>query len=839
MYSFFTRLQIVYIKYQQDLSISFPFRTFTRHLYWYHNLRIAIHTMKNILIALLLFGFTSPMRAQNPSDAQLEDLGRGVTAIPGQSNGMFVSWRLLATDTKSTTFDLLRNGSAIATDINTTTCYADATGTSGHTYQVVTKVNGEAVDTTEAIVPWSDYFYQLHLDLPTASGCTYTPGDCSAGDVDGDGEYEIIVKWDPSNAKDNSQGGTTGNVFLDCYKVNWAAGGAKATPEKLWRIDLGVNIRAGAHYTQFMVYDFDGDGRAEMMCKTAPGSKDGLGEYVSTAATDSKIQSCNNSKNWRNNDGRIDGGYEFLTVFEGFSGRAIHTVFYKPNRNATTAGTESTGTFNWDDRSGKTDKASYGNRGERYLAAVAHLDGIDKNAYGIFSRGYYTYAYIWAVGFDGTQLSDKWYHSSHNKNQYKVTDAEGNTKTYTPGAPTGKSDGSRTMYGNGNHNLSIGDVDGDGCDEVIWGAAALDNDGKLLYSTGFGHGDAMHLADHNPDRPGLELFHIHEGSPYGWDLHDAGTGAILFKASGSSDNGRGIAAQLSSTDRGSYFSSSNDKQQRSAVTGKIASNGTTSMNFRIFWDGDLQEELFDGGKIDNWNGTGTTRIYINGKNPYDYNASSTCNGSKSTPNLQADLFGDWREEIILWCSDDSKTLNVFTTNLPTSFRVPTLMHDHTYRMGIAWQNVAYNQPPHIGYYLPDLFVSTLTLDETSGPIDQTIELGDSIQPIIYHYTNASNALCLGVTSYGLKHIIDKESQTITLHGTPTKEGKAKYTIKLSGNPIDSNATATGIITINTPSSIEHADATSTSKAIFDLFGRRIENPRSGIYIIDGQKVMIR
>ena len=795
--------------------------------------------MRHILFALFLLGITSPMRAQSLPDAQLENLGRGVTAIPGQSNGMLVSWRFLATDTKSTTFDLLRNGNIIAADISTATCYADATGTSNHTYQVVTKVNGEAVDTTEAITPWSDYFYQLHLDLPTASGCTYTPSDCSTGDVDGDGEYEIIVKWDPSNAKDNSQGGITSNVFLDCYKVDWTAGGAEATPEKLWRIDLGVNIRAGAHYTQFMVYDFDGDGRAEMMCKAAPGSKDGLGKYVSEAATDSKIQSCNNSKNWRNSDGRIDGGYEFLTVFEGLTGRAIHTVFYKPNRNATTTGTESAGTFNWDDRSGKTDKASYGNRGERYLAAVAHLDGIDKNAYGIFSRGYYTYAYIWAVGFDGTQLSDKWYHSSHSTTQYKVTDSEGNTKAYTPGVPTGKSDGSRTMYGNGNHNLSIGDVDGDGCDEVIWGAAALDNDGTLLYSTGFGHGDAMHLADHNPDHPGLELFQIHEGSPYGWDLHDAGTGEILFKASGSSDNGRGIAAQLSSTDRGSYFSSSNDKQQRSAVTGKVASTGTTSMNFRIFWDGDLQDELFDGGKIDNWDGTGTTRIYINGKNPYDYNASSTCNGSKSTPNLQADLFGDWREEIILWCSNDSKTLNVFTTNLPTTFRVPTLMHDHTYRMGIAWQNVAYNQPPHIGYYLPDVFISTLTLDETSGPIDQTIELGDSIQPIIYHYTNATNALCLGVTSYGLKHIIDRENQTIILYGTPTKAGNAKYTIKLSGNQVNSNATATGTITINDPTSVGHAEEVSTSKVFYDLFGRRVENPKNGVYILNGQKVMVQ
>ena len=645
-------------------------------------------------------------KAQITPISQMEKLDRGLVALPANSgSGNFVSWRFLGTDDNNARFDLLRNGTTIASDLEVTN-YKDASGNSSSEYQVITKVNGEVISTSDPVKAWGDVYKKLKLDRPAkgALGGTYSPNDCSVGDVDGDGEYELFVKWDPNNSKDNSQSDKTDNVYIDCYKFDGT---------KLWRIDLGVNIRAGAHYTQFQVFDYDGDSKAEMMCKTAPGSKDGLGNYVNQAATNDKIKAADNTKDWRTSAGRINGGHEYLTVFNGETGAAIHTIAYYPNRNAKPELSEAAGSYNWDDRSGKNDKGDYGNRGERYLAATAYLDGPDHNPSGIFCRGYYTFAHIWAVDFDGQQLKTRWLHSSDSRTTYKLRDAEGNQKTLKGSICTS---GLKryTMYANGNHNMSIADVDGDGKDEIIWGSAALDDDGKMLYATGFGHGDAIHLGDFNPDRPGLEVFEVHEEKgTYAWDLHDAATGEILFKGGPEGvDNGRGMCAQLDPKHRGAYFSSASERQQRSATTGEIASSVQASVNFRIYWDGDLQEELLDGTKIDKWTASGTTRLYIKGKNPYDYNASSSCNSTKATPNLQADIFGDWREEIILWSTNDNATLNIFTTNTPTTYRVPTLMHDHTYRMGICWQNTAYNQPPHLGYYLPDYIDGKLTGIET-------------------------------------------------------------------------------------------------------------------------------
>jgi len=467
---------------------------------------------------------------------------------------------------------------------------------------------------------------------------------------------------------------------------------------------------------------------------------------VSDAATDSEIKGVDNSANYVNSVGRILTGEEFLTIFDGQTGAARHTVWYTPNRAFTTGGNVDYSP-KWGDMSG--------NRGERFLACAAYLDGPDALPSIVMCRGYYTQSYLWAVNFDGNELTTKWLHASVSPSEWILTDGEGKEIDHQTGLKA-------TAFSQGAHSVSVGDVDGDGKDEITYGSAAIDHDGRLLYSTGLGHGDALHLGDFDPDREGLEVYMAHEHYPYGADLRDARTGEILWRCTDREDTGRALIADIDASQRGAEMWSSAERAIYNIKGEKIA-DVMPAINFRIYWDGDLQDEILGnqggGGRrggmgrrgkmmndpnfagfpdsirgrdvrrpkmrrdgqrpqrggmqgmpprgmmmwssspaIQKWDGEKMVDVtFSNGKTMKEMGNSGLCNGTKSTPCIQADILGDWREELVVFDSSDYAHLNIFTTNIPTKYRIPTLMHDHIYRMAVVWQNVTYNQPPHVGY----------------------------------------------------------------------------------------------------------------------------------------------
>lgn len=633
--------------------------------------KLAKHFSQAMVMALFLTTLAVGAR-------KLEWLDRGLTAVK-VNNGVFLSWRVLGTDPKGLSFNIYRGATKVnSTPVTGATNLTDASGTLNATYTVRAILNGEELPDDGAVSVLPNFWKSIPLAAPKGgtspgnSNYTYSPGDASSGDLDGDGKLDIVLKWDPSNAKDNSQAGYTGNVYLDGY--------AMSNGKRQFRIDLGMNIRAGAHYTQFVVADFDLDGRAEIICKTAPGTKDGSGAYLSKgpAAND------DDSKDYRNGSGYILSGPEYLTVFRGVDGKELATVAYSPRRHSTNPDNPTANQMNaeWGD--------GYGNRLDRFLASAAWLDGEKPSA--IMQRGYYTQMNVAAYDWNGSTLSLRWLHHSGTRGQQ--------------------------CYGQGNHNLTVGDVDNDGKDEIIQGACAINDDGKFMYRTGLGHGDAMHLGDLDPNRAGLEVWEIHEdaGSAYGYEMHDARTGEILWGKKTGTDNGRGMAADISATDVGyEMWSSGNNPTSVKGVA--IPSATKPSVNFRLYWDGDLQDEMLDGTKLDKWSAGGIARLVTLNNYPSGNGVASN-NGTKATPCLSADLFGDWREEIVMRTGRGDSLL-IFTTTTPTTHRLYTLMHDPVYRATISWQQAAYNQPPHLGFFLGN------GADKAPTPAIELIRYGNS------------------------------------------------------------------------------------------------------------------
>ena len=580
--------------------------------------------MKTFFTKFLFLSFVSLLFCNLFTDAQrqMEYLNRHVVAVRTSSSQVFVSWTMLGTEyAQGATYNLYRGSTRIASNLSTTN-YSDNTS-SNSTYSVSAVIGGSEQSRSATAGVMSNNYISVPLSPPS----NHHANDCSVGDLDGDGDYEIVLKWEANDSKDNSQSGVTDVVYLEGLELNGT---------RLWRINLGINIRAGAHYTQFMVYDLDGDGKAEVACKTAPGTRSGTGSYLSNgpAAND------NDNADYRNSSGYILTGPEYLTIFNGQTGAEMVTTNYVPARGNVS---------DWGD--------SYGNRVDRFLACIAYLDGSRPSL--VMCRGYYTRTVLAAWDFRNSNLTQRWVFDSNNS-------------------------GYSSYAGQGNHNLSVADVDNDGRDEIVYGSMCVNDNGAGLWNSGLGHGDAMHVSDINTSRSGLEVWGIHEGTGTpGSALLDARTGAVLWQTS-NADVGRGVAADLTSSAGMECWGGTSGL--RTSTNGSAGSSPASS-NHLIWWDGDEYRELLDNISITKYGGG--TLLSASG--------CASNNGTKANPCLTADIMGDWREEAI-WRTSDNTSLRIYTTTNTTSRRMYSLMHDPQYRLSIAWQNVAYNQPPHTGFF---------------------------------------------------------------------------------------------------------------------------------------------
>lgn len=605
--------------------------------------------MNMLLLVGSIFAFSQPYSG--------EKLSRGLIGIPTEE-GMYFSWRMTLEDAAGLQFDLYRSSGGGAEvklnkePIDRTSDFLDRTVD----YTVDNRWTLKA--TTGEVATWTRLKGEKrnpYLSIPVCKledgeiageSFTYTANDCSVGDLDGDGEYEIILKWSPSNSKRPPQRGFTGNTYLDAYKMDG---------RRLWRIDLGPNVRSGAATTNFLVFDFDGDGCAEICCKTGDGTVDGLGHRIGDAQAD-----------WRTWDkksptyGKIVNGPEYLTVFEGRTGKELDSKEYIPTRYPLDG---------WGGVGGNCGNDNTGGRSDRFTAGVAFLDG--KTPSPIMVRGWYGRTVVAAWTFTNGALKHTW--------------------TFDSAAP-----GWEAYSGMGNHSVTVADFDGDGCDEICVGAMTVDHDGKGLFTTGLRHGDALHAGRFIPSRQGMQVFGVHENEgdneivkrTPAVAMFDGATGEIIWQDGLGQDAGRGVAADIDPRYDGAECWC-NIGGLRRGDTGEIISNRKPdSCNFTIYWDADPLAELLDHVSISKWNWNAeSTDLLLKAEGVVSNN------GTKGNPCLSGDILGDWREEVI-WPSEDQTELRIYSTTIPAVDRRATWMNDRQYRLAIAWQNVAYNQPPH-------------------------------------------------------------------------------------------------------------------------------------------------
>nr|WP_244719332.1 rhamnogalacturonan lyase [Gracilibacillus caseinilyticus]UOQ48592.1 rhamnogalacturonan lyase [Gracilibacillus caseinilyticus] len=653
-----------------------------------------------------------------------EWLDRGTVALQ-TDDGIFLSWRLLVDEyDKDVKFRVYRNGKRLNHDLLSVTNFTDENGSADDHYSIVTVANGKIIERNKVSVEENNYL-SLPLQKPeggtTATGdYTYSANDASVGDLDGDGEYEVILKWRPSNAMTALEDVITGPTIFDAYELDGTL---------LWRMNMGMNLTSGPQYHQFVVADMNSDGKSEFLIKTADATTTyGVtdGKYDSSKKV-SVIGNEEDNGEWINEGGHVVDGPEYISVFAGDTGKEIDTIdFAFPVEKE-----EGDHGASWGD--------TFYNRSDRFLSGVAYIDGKKPSA--IYGRGYYERTAFAAYSLENGELIEDW---------------------------TFDSDEAGRGASLGNHNLATGDVDNDGFDEIVAGSLTLDHDGSILYAMDGdmgrvqgSHGDALHLGAFDPNREGLHVFGVRESSEVAsLEYHDGATGESLQAYYAFKDAGRGVAGNITSSPGYEIWGAGGGTVETGGgvynVNGDVVTNSFRDIglpvNFVSYWDGDLMNEMLDGTTISKYDESANQ---VNVLESFEGVVSN--NGTKANPALQADILGDWREEAI-YPTEDSTELRIFTTTISTDYRLPTLMHDSVYRMGIAWQNTTYNQPPHLGYYLGEDIRDQVLNGELDFPeVDYTPSL-QALEHSLAMSVNAHSEKVLFNKLKQVKHHLSKDHQ---------------------------------------------------------------------------------
>lgn len=613
---------------------------------------------KTVILIVALFFAAHFVSAQR----RMENLSRGLVAVK-VSSGVYLSWRITGQEWLDASYNIYRDGVKITdSPITGASNYTDTDGSLTSKYKVSCVIDGteQVPDSQVSVLPQARLDIKLK-EIPKISGVpdscydAYTINDVVTGDLDGDGEYELIVKrvnqsFDSSNPFVNKY-----YTLFDAYKLDGTF---------LWRIDVGPNIFNNVEQNAF-VYDLDGDGKAEVVMRTSEGTVDGVGNVIGDLGNAAGESTPDGITNYRDQMELNSSWYEFkgpeyLSLFDGKTGEMFDRIDIIARQPVSQWGP-----------SGTAD-AGLAHRSTKFHYGAPYLDG--KKPSLLVTRGIYYRIKMATYDIVDKKFVSKWTFDS----------------------------GTGEYASQGYHNYSIADVDDDGRDEIVYGSMTVDDDGTGLYSTGLGHGDAIHVGDFDPYRKGLEVFACLETSPaWGTSFRKAENGEELYHYNHGTDCGRCMAANVSNSYAGAELWPTTNGVY-SASERNYTSLTSGSVNFRIFWDGDLLDELVDH-NYDSSLGKGVGIVQKLSESNTWSNLLQTdgyysCNSTKGTPCLQADLFGDWREELIYRNAGDS-AIAIFMTTIPTNYRIYTLMHDMQYREAIGWQMCGYNQPPHVSYFL--------------------------------------------------------------------------------------------------------------------------------------------